>query len=143
MALLSHYRNTNCYNSEKSALGKQFSLDCEENIKPSLENRDDIADMMATFVEHIAIHISASVKTMSSSIMLITGGGAKNKYLIERIQANTKHKVFVPSEDIIDYKEALVFAFLGLLRSRDEINVLKSVTGAESDSSSGKIYKTQ
>ncbi|MBP5643901.1 MAG: anhydro-N-acetylmuramic acid kinase [Bacteroidales bacterium] len=122
------------------SLGREFF---EENIKPSLENRDDIADMMATFVEHIAIHISASVKTMSSSIMLITGGGAKNKYLIERIQANTKHKVFVPSEDIIDYKEALVFAFLGLLRSRDEINVLKSVTGAESDSSSGKIYKTQ
>ena len=121
-------------------MGREFF---EENIKPSLENRDDIADMMATFVEHIAIHISASVKTMSSSIMLITGGGAKNKYLIERIQANTKHKVFVPSEDIIDYKEALVFAFLGLLRSRDEINVLKSVTGAESDSSSGKIYKTQ
>lgn len=123
------------------SLGREFF---EENTKPLLENRDDIADMMATFVEHIAIQISASVKTMHTpSLMLITGGGAKNKYLVERIQANTKHKVFVPSEDIIDYKEALVFAFLGLLRSRDEINVLKSVTGAESDSSSGKIYKTQ
>ena len=72
--------------------------------------------------------------------MLITGGGAKNKYLVERIQAHTKHHVVVPSDDIIDYKEALVFAFLGLLRNRNEINVLKSVTGAESDSSSGKIF---
>ena len=48
-------------------------------------------------------------------------------------------EVFVPADDIIDYKEALVFAFLGLLRSRNEINVLRSVTGAESDSCSGKI----
>lgn len=123
------------------SLGREFF---EENTKPLLENRDDIADMMATFVEHIAIQIGASVKTMRTpSLMLITGGGAKNKYLVERIQANTKHKVFVPSDDIIDYKEALVFAFLGLLRSRNETNVLKSVTGAKSDSSSGKIYKTQ
>ena len=72
--------------------------------------------------------------------MLITGGGANNKFLVERIQAHTKHQAVVPSDEIIDYKEALVFAFLGLLRSRNEINVLRSVTGAESDSSSGKIF---
>ena len=135
--------NSHPFYTEKypKSLGREFF---EENTKPLLENRDDIADMMATFVEHIAIQIGASVKTMRTpSLMLITGGGAKNKYLVERIQANTKHKVFVPSDDIIDYKEALVFAFLGLLRSRNETNVLKSVTGAKSDSSSGKIYKTQ
>ena len=102
--------------------------------------------MMATFVEHIAIQIANSANDYNvqtrfvASQILITGGGAKNKYLVERIQAHTKHHVVVPSDDIIDYKEALVFAFLGLLRSRNEINVLKSVTGAESDSSSGKIY---
>ena len=101
--------------------------------------------MMATFVEHIAIQIAKSiddVKTYhgASLQMLITGGGAKNKFLVQRIQAHTKHQVVVPSDDIIDYKEALVFAFLGLLRSRNEINVLKSVTGAESDSCSGKIH---
>ena len=124
------------------SLGREFF---EENIKPLLEKRDDVADMMATFVEHIAIQISksiADVKTMctSSLQMLITGGGAKNKFLVERIQAHTQHHVVVPSDDIIDYKEALVFAFLGLLRNRNEINVLRSVTGAESDSSSGKIF---
>lgn len=124
------------------SLGREFF---EENIKPLLEKRDDIADMMATFVEHIALQIGKSVKTRGRASqqhpgrMLITGGGAKNKYLVERIQANTKHEVFVPADDIIDYKEALVFAFLGLLRSRNEINVLRSVTGAESDSCSGKI----
>ena len=132
--------NSHPFYSQKypKSLGREFF---EENIKPSLEHRDDIANMMATFVEHIAIQIGASVETMrTSSLMLITGGGAKNKYLVERIQAHTKHHVVVPSNDIIDYKEALVFAFLGLLRSYNEINVLKSVTGAESDSSSGKIF---
>ena len=125
------------------SLGREFF---EENIKPLLENRDDVANMMATFVEHIATQIAnsandCSVKTrFIASQILVTGGGAKNKFLVERIQAHTKHQVVVPSDDIIDYKEALVFAFLGLLRSRNEINVLKSVTGAESDSCSGKIH---
>ena len=119
------------------SLGREFF---EENIKPLLENRDDVADMMATFVEHIAIQIGQSIDNQPIAKLLITGGGAKNKYLVERIQAHTKHQVVVPSDDIIDYKEALVFAFLGLLRSRNEINVLKSVTGAESDSSSGMIF---
>ena len=120
------------------SLGREFF---EDNIKPLLENRVDIANLMATFVEHIAIQIGESVMTFpETSQLLITGGGAKNKFLVERIQAHTKHHVVVPSDDIIDYKEALVFAFLGLLRSRNEINVLKSVTGAESDSSSGKIF---
>lgn len=137
--------NSHPFYTEKypKSLGREFF---EENIKPLFEKRDDIADMMATFVEHIAIQIGTSIKTHGRASqqhpgrMLITGGGAKNKYLVERIQANTKHEVFVPADEIIDYKEALVFAFLGLLCSRNEINVLKSVTGAESDSSSGKIF---
>ncbi len=137
--------NSHPFYSEKypKSLGREFF---EENIKPLLEKRNDIADMMATFVEHIAYQIGNSINDCNvkmqfiASRMLITGGGAKNKFMVERIQAHTKHQVFVPSDDIIDYKEALVFAFLGLLRSRNEINVLKSVTGAESDSSSGKIW---
>ena len=132
--------NSHPFYSQKypKSLGREFF---EENIKPLLENRDDIANLMATFVEHIAIQIGESVMTFpETSQLLITGGGAKNKFLVERIQAHTKHHVVVPSDDIIDYKEALVFAFLGLLRSRNEINVLKSVTGAESDSSSGKVF---
>ena len=132
--------NSHPFYSQKypKSLGREFF---EDNIKPLLENRVDIANLMATFVEHIAIQIGESVMTFpETSQLLITGGGAKNKFLVERIQSHTKHHVVVPSDDIIDYKEALVFAFLGLLRSRNEINVLKSVTGAESDSSSGKIF---
>ncbi|MBR6439164.1 MAG: anhydro-N-acetylmuramic acid kinase [Bacteroidales bacterium] len=136
--------NSHPFYSQKypKSLGREFF---EENIKPLLENRNDIADMMATFVEHIAMQIAKSIENVktchgASLRLLITGGGAKNKFLVERIQKNTKHQVFVPADDIIDYKEALVFAFLGLLRSRNEVNVLRSVTGAESDSCSGKIF---
>lgn len=134
--------NSHPFYSQKypKSLGREFF---EDNIKPLLDNRDDIADMMATFVEHIAIQISKSIENQSASKLLVTGGGAKNKFLVERIKAHAKHDVVVPSDDIIDYKEALVFAFLGLLRSRNEINVLKSVTGAASDSSSGKIYQPE
>ena len=138
--LLTTLNSHNFYSQNyPKSLGREFF---EENIKPLLETRDDIANLMATFVEHIAMQIGQSIDNQPIAKLLVTGGGAKNKYLIERIQSHTKHQVVVPSDDIIDYKEALVFAFLGLLRKRNEINVLRSVTGAESDSCSGKINET-
>ena len=73
--------------------------------------------------------------------ILVTGGGARNKFLMERLQARTKHEVVIPEKEIIDYKEALIFAFLGLRRLEGKTNVLASVTGAESNSCSGKIWK--
>ena len=60
-------------------------------------------------------------------------------FLINRIKANSKHTVIIPDNRLIDYKEALIFAFLGVLRKRNEINCLSSVTGARRDSSSGQI----
>ena len=100
-----------------------------------------VADMLATFVEHIALQIALPISFLPKGKILCTGGGARNKFLIERLQARTKHEVVVPEKQIIDYKEALVFAFLGLLRLEGKTNVLASVTGAESDSCSGKIWK--
>jgi anhydro-N-acetylmuramic acid kinase len=49
--------------------------------------------------------------------------------------------VEIPDSQLVDFKEAVIFGFLGLLRSRGEINALKSVTGAKSDSSCGLIYE--
>lgn len=134
--------NAFSYFSQKppKSLGREFF---EENIKPLLaqaSQRISTQDILATFVEHIAIQIGKSIENQPVGKMLITGGGARNKFLVERIQANTKHEIVIPDNDIIDYKEALVFAFLGLLRKRNEINILKSVTGAGSDSCSGHIY---
>ncbi len=100
-----------------------------------------IADMLATFVEHIALQIAIPISLLPKGKVLVTGGGARNKFLMERLQARTKHEVVIPEKEIIDYKEALIFAFLGLRRLEGKTNVLASVTGAESDSCSGRIWK--
>jgi anhydro-N-acetylmuramic acid kinase len=99
-------------------------------------------DKLCTFCEHIAIQISDAVKETSTadSKMLVTGGGAFNTFLIERIKTHCKVQVTLPQNRIIEFKEALIFAFLGVLRWRGEINCLKSVTGAKRDSSGGAIY---
>ena len=97
--------------------------------------------MLTTFVEHIALQIALGISHLSKGKVLVTGGGVRNKFLMERLQARTSHKVVIPEKMIIDYKEALVFAFLGLLRLERKTNVLASVTGAESDSCSGQIWR--
>ena len=73
--------------------------------------------------------------------MLISGGGVYNDFLIQRIKFYLpKNKIVIPDKKEIEFKEALIFAFLGVLKLRDETNVLRSATGAKQDHSSGKIY---
>jgi anhydro-N-acetylmuramic acid kinase len=96
-------------------------------------------DVLRTFIEHIAIKIAEKVNP--SKQILITGGGAFNAYLINRIEFHTQCKIEIPSVELINYKEALIFAFLGLLKVENKINCLKSVTGATKDHCSGIIYK--
>ena len=119
------------------SLGREFF---EANQKELL-NGLSVEDMLATFVEHIALQIALGVSHLPKGKILVTGGGARNQFLIERLQARTSHEVVIPDKTTIDYKEALVFAFLGLLRMEGKTNVLASVTGAENDSCSGQIWK--
>ena len=98
-----------------------------------------ILDILRTFVEHIAIQISDNLKGINLRI-LITGGGVKNKFLMKRIKKLSNHNFETISENITDYKEALIFGFLGVLKIRNEKNCLKSVTGANVDHSSGVIF---
>jgi len=119
------------------SLGREFF---EANQKDMLKDLS-IEDMLATFVEHIALQIALGVSHLPKGKILVTGGGARNKFLMERLQARTSHEVVIPDKMTIDYKEALVFAFLGFLRMEGKTNVLSSVTGAESDSCSGRIWK--
>jgi anhydro-N-acetylmuramic acid kinase len=73
--------------------------------------------------------------------LLVTGGGAYNDFLMERIQHYLPEmKIIIPEKKVLEFKEALIFALLGILKLRDEINVLSSVTGAKTDHSSGFIY---
>jgi len=98
-------------------------------------------DYLATFVEHVALQIAQGIQLPEQAKILVTGGGALNVYLMERIQFHAPHYQFeVGNSLLVNYKEALIFALLGVLKVRDEVNALASVTGAQYDHSSGVIY---
>ena len=101
------------------------------------------ADKMATAVEHIALQISCALeqyKNIRASSLFITGGGALNAFLVERIQQHSTLKVIVPDVLTVQYKEALAMAFFGLLRILEIPNCLSSVTGAQKDVIGGAVY---
>lgn len=98
------------------------------------------ADILRTLYEHVSDQLVLATDQYPKGQILITGGGAHNIFLIELFSEKTKHKTIVPSAQIIDFKEAIIFAFLGILRLRNEVNCLKSVTGSTHDHSGGIIY---
>jgi anhydro-N-acetylmuramic acid kinase len=100
-------------------------------------------DKIATAVEHIAMQVGQAIKSQISnhkSEILITGGGALNTFLTERIQHHSNLKVVVPDILTIQYKEALAMAFIGLLRIMEIPNCLTSVTGAKKNVTGGAVY---
>lgn len=100
----------------------------------------DVKDKLRTFVEHIAVQIS-KICSKPNAKLFVTGGGAYNRFLIERLRNYLPTtKVIIPDDKTIQFKEALIFGFLGVLRLRDEINVLSSVTGASKNHSSGVVF---
>ena len=119
------------------SLGREFFETEQKSLLKDMKTND----LLATFTKHIAMQIGQSLQHLPESKLLVTGGGALNKFLVERIRCHTRHQVVIPDKQIIEYKEALIFAFLGLLKLEGKTNVLSSVTGAESDSCSGKIWE--
>ena len=112
----------------------------EKIIFPLIDSHNiSVEDILRTFVEHIAIQISSNLKGNDLKI-LVSGGGVKNKFLMERIKRVSNQNFETISEKITDYKEALIFGFLGVLKIRNENNCLKSVTGASVSHSSGVIF---
>lgn len=110
-----------------------------EHVFPLLEASTlSPQNILATCTEHMAMQLATQFS--ESANVLITGGGAYNTYLIERMKHHKAVEVVVPPPAIIDFKEALVFGLLGVLRLRGEVNCLASVTGAQKDHSSGEIY---
>ncbi len=97
-------------------------------------------DILRTLYEHVSDQISGALDQYPKAQILVSGGGAHNVFLIELISEKTKHKTIVPSAQIIDFKEGIIFAFLGVLRLRHEANCFKSVTGASHNHSGGVIY---
>ncbi|GET21877.1 anhydro-N-acetylmuramic acid kinase [Prolixibacter denitrificans] len=136
-ALLNELNNLPFY-AEKppKSLGKEW-LDSE--MIPLLEKYSlSLANQMRTLYEHVAIQIGRVIHLPGK--MLVTGGGAHNPLLMNRIAACSKAEVIIPEKEIIDFKEALIFAFLGVMANRHEINCLSAVTGASRDNTGGTIY---
>ena len=120
------------------SLGKEWFVSEFKPIVDCGEYR--VQDVLRTAVEHIAQQIANVVNDNAIRSLLVTGGGAKNSFLIDGLrQLAPKCEVTVPSEDIIDYKEAIIFALLGYLRLNKQVNCLKSVTGAAQDNIGGNL----
>ncbi|TFH26623.1 MAG: anhydro-N-acetylmuramic acid kinase, partial [Bacteroidia bacterium] len=120
------------------SLGREWFI---ETLLP-LMNRSALTpeDLMATVLEHIAFQVARGINEAGLRSILITGGGALNHTLIKRISHYTRASLEIPEEQLIHYKEALVFALLGALKIRGEINCLSSVTGGKRDLSAGTIH---
>ncbi|MBR9859747.1 anhydro-N-acetylmuramic acid kinase [bacterium] len=102
-------------------------------------------DRMKTLCDHIAQQIGDNVYDLASTEpagkrVFITGGGAFNKTLIEHLRSHTEAEIVIPEDDVVNYKEALSFALLGILRVKNEINILANATGASENSVSGALY---
>ncbi len=113
----------------------------------------NIRDALRTYTGHIAFQASRSVSSLNkhkpqttNHKLLATGGGAFNTFLIQQLQEHLKKygiEVVVPDEKLVNFKEALIMAFIGVLRWRQEYNVLSSVTGAVRDSIGGALWNGQ
>lgn len=126
------------------SLANQFGTD---TVYPIIkEYKLSPSDSLRTYTEHIAEQIRNAFSLMKinhGGKMLVTGGGAFNKFLIQRINESLhplQVETEVPDEKVVSYKEAMIMAFIGILRWRQEVNVLSSVTGSKRDSIGGALW---
>jgi anhydro-N-acetylmuramic acid kinase len=130
------------------SLSNEFGLN--EILPIILRENLSMQDALRTYVEHIVTQVSKCLVQInnrttikSNRRLLITGGGAHNGFLIDRLRDKlnpTGIEIVIPSKNIIDYKEALIIALMGALRWREDINVLHTVTGASKDSINGAVW---
>lgn len=114
-------------------------------IEPILMLPYPNGDLLATSVEFLARQLADDIRKNSGFNMegLVTGGGAHNTYLIERINAHCSDlgvKVQPAARELIDYKEAILMAFMGHLYQQKRANTVSSATGAVKDIQAGGLY---
>jgi len=124
------------------SLGREWF---EKEFLPLIANDElGVPDRLRTVAEHIGMQISDNLFLSPGTTMLTTGGGAYNNQLIEVIEEQVSRHgihVVVPDSTIVEFKEAIIFAYLGLLRILERPNALASVTGASEDAVCGAVYK--
>jgi anhydro-N-acetylmuramic acid kinase len=109
-----------------------------------------IPDALRTYVEHIVFQIAGNISVLKTSTalpsnpqVLCTGGGAFNLFLTARLKEEllkSSIELIIPDNKLVNNKEALIMAFIGVLRWRQEYTVLSSVTGATRDSIGGALW---
>jgi anhydro-N-acetylmuramic acid kinase len=120
------------------SLGREW---VEEVLLPSIDADSlPINDILCTVAEHISMQLAYVLNGIPHQKVLVTGGGAFNKFLVKRVKAHSETQLEIPDSIIVNYKEALVFALLGVLRYRGETNCLADVTGARINVSGGGIF---
>jgi len=131
---LEYYRR-----DQPKSLGREW---LESDFLPLVESYSDypVKDLMCTVTHHIAEQISDNINKIQARNVLVTGGGAYNSFLTGLIRKRCRAEIVLPEKELIDYKEALIFAFLGILRMNHENNCLKSVTGAVKNNCGGAVY---
>ena len=119
------------------SLGREW---VENRVFPLLDSAGlPLEDLLRTYYEHCAEQLARVVEPGKN--ILVTGGGAYNKFLLRRMKEKTGCEIVVPEPAIVEYKEALIFAFLGVLYLLDRPSCLSSVTGAARDNIGGMLFK--
>ncbi len=128
-----------CLNAEKKSLGREYFIEFFLPIILKYKLRAEHA--LATCVEYIALEISKILNSNNLKSVLITGGGAFNTHLTTRLQTHFNGSITIPDKEIVEFKEALIFAYLGYLRINEQFNTFKNVTHATRNSCGGCVYK--
>ncbi len=130
--------------SYPKSLANSFGTDI---VYPLLKSfNTNIEDNLRTYTEHICIQIKNSLQPFKQNKiqhLFVSGGGAFNTFLIERLQQNLEKinfEIVIPADDVVKYKEALIMALLGALRWREQYTVLSTVTGAKRNSIGGALW---
>jgi anhydro-N-acetylmuramic acid kinase len=131
--------NTLPYYEEKApkSLGTEW---LEEHFYPLIKFDKEIENNLRTITEHIGNQVGNALNNTGAKTVFVTGGGAKNAFLIERIQSYFDGRLYIPEAALIDFKEALIFAYLGALYLHGKPNALCSVTGAQRNTSCGVLH---
>jgi anhydro-N-acetylmuramic acid kinase len=118
------------------SLGYEW-LDREFYPELQLFPNQDRKNILATCIAHETDQIATVLNENKLRNCLVSGGGVLNNFFMEMLRKKTSCDLVVPDTGLIEFKEALIFAFLAYLNINDEINTLSSVTGAKSDSIAG------
>jgi len=137
--LLDKLNNLSIYKQETMpSLGWEW---VEKIVIPIVDNFPvSIAEKIATITKHAITQIANRLNECHSKSILVTGGGALNTFLIDELKKSVTGNIICASQQLINFKEALVFGFLGVLFLENVPNCVHTVTGATKSVIGGVLY---